>query len=71
MEWPRGGELAADDCWLDGYQEDSDARPSYCNFVGEVAPEVVWGDSVEEYLLGDPFVEYTFGVAVGVSRGVI
>lgn len=25
---PRGGELAADDCWLDGYQEEKDPFPS-------------------------------------------
>ncbi|CAK9172356.1 unnamed protein product [Ilex paraguariensis] len=26
---PCGGEFAADDCWLDGYHEDSAPRPSY------------------------------------------
>lgn len=32
---PRGGELAADDCWLDGYHDEREPR-----VVGEVAPEV-------------------------------
>lgn len=27
-ERPRGGEFAADDCWLDGYHEDNEIRPS-------------------------------------------
>ena len=39
-ERTRGGEFAADDCWLDGYHEDSMARPSYGGFVGDVVPEV-------------------------------
>lgn len=38
--------------------------------MGEVAPEVL-GDPAAEYPLGDPAVEITFGVAVGVRRGVI
>lgn len=70
-ERPRGGEFAADDCWLEGYHEDNDDRPSYGSFVGEVAPEVRCGDAKAEYPLGDPLVEITFGVPVGVSRGVI
>lgn len=28
-ERPRGGEFAADDCWLEGYHEDSEIRPSF------------------------------------------
>lgn len=70
-ERPRGGEFAADDCWLDGYHEDSEDRVSNGSFVGEVAPEVRCGDAKAEYPLGDPLVEITFGVPVGVSRGVI
>lgn len=27
-ERSRGGEFAADDCWLDGYHDDSEVRPS-------------------------------------------
>lgn len=45
---PRGGEFAADDCWLDGYHEERDDRPSYGSFVGEVAPEVLLGDPAAE-----------------------
>lgn len=32
----RGGELAADDCWLEGYQ--------IVVFVGETAPDVLLGE---------------------------
>jgi hypothetical protein len=39
--------------------------------VGEVAPDVCLGDTAAEYPLGEPAVEITFGVAVGVRRGVI
>lgn len=45
----RGGEFAAEDCWLDGYHdEDIDDRTSYCDFFGDVAPEVSWGDPPTE-----------------------
>lgn len=36
-----------------------------------MAPDVWLGDTAAEYLLGEPAVEITFGVAVGVRRGVI
>lgn len=39
--------------------------------MGEVAPEASLGDTAAEYPLGEPAVEITFGVAVGVRRGVI
>ena len=68
---PRGGELAADDCWLDGYHAEREERVSYGSFVGEVAPEVRCGEATAEYPLGDPLVDIIFGVPVGVSRGVI
>lgn len=68
---PRGGEFAADDCWLVEYHGVRDDRPSYESFVGEVAPEVLFGDPAAEYPLGDPAVDITFGVPLGVSRGVI
>lgn len=68
---PRGGEFAADDCWLDGYHEDSVPRPSYWALMGDVVPDVFWGDPAAEYLIGDPVVDMFFGVPVGVSRGVI
>lgn len=67
----RGGELAAEDCWLDGYHGDSAIRPSYEGFVGEVEPDVICGVATVEYLLGDTLVEIIFGVAAGVSLGVI
>lgn len=70
-ERPRGGEFAAEDCWLDGYHEDIEDRESYGCFVGEVALEVLCGDVRAEYPRGDTAEEMTFGVPVGVSRGVI
>lgn len=36
-----------------------------------MTPEVLRGDSAEEYFLGDPAAEIIFGVPVGVSLGVI
>ena len=45
---PRGGEFAADDCWLDEYHEDNIVRPSYGGFAGDVVPEVFWGDPTAE-----------------------
>lgn len=62
---PRGGEFAAEDCWLDGYHEEREPRP-YWVVVGEVVPEVWWGDPAVEYLLGDTLVEYAFGARDGV-----
>lgn len=66
---PRGGEFAADDCWLDGYHDESEPRPSYAVLVGELMPEVFLGDPAAEYLPGETLADMTFGVAVGVSRG--
>lgn len=34
-------------------------------------PEVLRGEAAAEYLLGDTLVEITFGVPLGVRRGVI
>lgn len=68
---PQGGELAAEDCWLDGYHGDIAMCPSKRGFVGEVAPDVNFGDPAVECSLGDPLVDFIFGVAVGVRRGVI
>lgn len=70
IEPPRGGELAAEDCWLEGYNCGIAVCPSK-RFVGEVAPDVNFGDPAAEYPLGDPLVDVTFGVAVGVRRGAI
>lgn len=39
--------------------------------MGDVAPEVFWGDPTVEYPLGDALEEIIFGVPVGVRRGVI
>lgn len=47
-ERARGGEFAADDCWLDGYHEDNEVLPSYRGFVGDVAPDVFLGDPAAE-----------------------
>lgn len=66
-----GGELAADDCWLDGKKDDIEPRPSYWGFVGELVPDVLWGEPTTEYLLGDTLVEIILGVPVGVRRGVM
>jgi len=72
IERPRGGELAADDCWLDGYHGDMEVYPSRRGcFVGDVAPEVIFGDPAVEYPLGEFPVDVTLGVAVGVNRGLI
>lgn len=57
----RGGEFAAEDCWLDGIHGDRIFLPSYCNF-GVVAPEVFRGETLAEIILGVP---------VGVKRGVM
>ena len=46
-------------------------RPSYECFVGEVEPDVICGEATVEYPLGDTLVEIIFGVADGVSLGVI
>lgn len=39
--------------------------------MGDVVPEVCWGDGTAEYPLGDTLEEIIFGVPVGVRRGVI
>lgn len=66
---PRGGELAAEVCLLDGNHGDIATCPSNRGLVGEEAPDVNFGDP--PYPLGEPQVDVIFGVAVGVRRGVI
>ena len=43
------------DCWLDGYHAEREERISYGSFVGEVEPEVRYGEATAEYPLGDVF----------------
>lgn len=45
--------------------------PSKRGFVGDVAPDVIFGDPAVEYPLGEPPVDVTLGVAVGVKWGLI
>lgn len=44
----RGGEFAADDCWLDEYHEGRIVLPSDGSFVGDIVPEVLLGDPTAE-----------------------
>lgn len=45
--------------------------PSRRGFVGDVAPDVIFGDLAVEYPFGELPVDITLGVAVGVNRGLI
>lgn len=67
----RGGELAADERWLDGYHGDIEGYTSLRDFVGDVTQDTFFGDPTVEYPRGDPAVEAVFGVAFGVSQGLI
>lgn len=70
-ERPRGGELAADDRSLCGYHGVNAVCPSYRGFVGDVTPDVIFGEPAVEYVLGDAPEDVIFGVADGVRRGVM
>lgn len=71
FERPRGGELAAEDCLLDGYHGVIDMWASIRDFVGEVAPEINFGVAVVDIRLGEAEVDIILGVASGVRRGVM
>ena len=68
---PRGGELAAEDCLLDGYHGVIDMCPSIRALVGEVAPDINFGVAVVDIRLGEVEVDNILGVASGVRRGVM
>jgi hypothetical protein len=68
---PLGGELAADDCLLEGYHGVMDMYPSIRVFDGEVVPDINFGVAVVDILLGEAEVDIIFGVASGVRRGVM
>jgi hypothetical protein len=68
---PRGGELAAEDCLLDGYHGVIDIYASVRDLVGEVAPDINFGVAVIDIRLGEVEVDIILGVASGVSRGVM
>lgn len=58
-ECERGGEFGTEDCWLD----EDHMRISYCETVGDAAPENSFGDDAAEQLLGDdPPPDKIFGV---------
>lgn len=71
FERPRGGELAAEDCLLDGYHGVIDMWASIRGFVGEVAPDINFGVAVVDIRLGEAEVDIILGVASGVRRGVM
>ena len=71
FERPRGGELAAEDCLLDGYHGVIDMWASIRDFVGEVAPDINFGVAAVDIRLGEAEVDIILGVASGVRRGVM
>lgn len=68
---PLGGELAAEDCLLDGYHGVIDMCLSIRVFDGEVVPDINFGVAVVDIPLGEAEVDIILGVASGVRQGVM